>query len=51
VTTDKIQSPAVIMIPSGSSGWTRSGLTANLTADVTLNTDFAQVEVESSKST
>ena len=47
VTTDKIRTPAVINDPERQFGLdTKYGLTANLTADVTLNTDFAQVEVD-----
>ncbi len=45
ITTDRLQTPAVVNDPDGDIGLdAKYGVTAHLTADVTLNTDFAQVE-------
>ena len=47
VTTDRSATPAVINDPERRFGRdAKYGMTANLTADVTVNTDFAQVEVD-----
>ena len=47
VTTDRARTPAVLNDPDGDVGLdVKYGVTANLTADVTVNTDFAQVEVD-----
>ena len=47
VTTDRLQTPPVLNRPDGDFGVdVKYGVTANLTADVTYNTDFAQVEVD-----
>jgi hypothetical protein len=47
VTSDRLATPVVDNHPEGDLGVdARYGVTANLTADVTVNTDFAQVEVD-----
>lgn len=47
VTTDKLRAPAVIDEPSSDIGGdVKLAITPNLTADFTLNTDFAQVEID-----
>ena len=47
VTTDLTASPAVVDAGSGDAGIdVKYGITQNLTADFTYNTDFAQVEVD-----
>ena len=47
VTTDRLRTPALSNDPDGDIGLdAKYGVTANLTADVTANTDFAQVEVD-----
>jgi hypothetical protein len=47
VTTDRLRTPALSNDPDGDLGLdAKYGVTANLTADVTVNTDFAQVEVD-----
>src|SRR5215510_9327696 len=47
VTTDQLRTPALLNDPDGDIGLdAKYGVTANLTADVTANTDFAQVEVD-----
>jgi len=47
LTTDRIRTPAVNNDPTGDAGLDfKYGVTASLTADVTVNTDFAQVEVD-----
>jgi hypothetical protein len=47
LTTDRLQTPALRNDPDGAIGLdAKYGVTANLTADVTINTDFAQVEVD-----
>ena len=47
VTTDKLKTPQIINDPAANGGFdAKYGITANLTADVTVNTDFAQVEVD-----
>ncbi len=47
VTTDRARTPVVSNHPEGDVGLdVKYGVTANLTADVTVNTDFAQVEVD-----
>jgi hypothetical protein len=47
LTTDRLQIPTVQNDPTGAIGLdAKYGVTANLTADVTINTDFAQVEVD-----
>ncbi len=47
LTTDRLSTPAVSNDPAGDVGLDlKYGITANLTADVTWNTDFAQVEVD-----
>ena len=47
VTTDRVTTPNVDNHPEGDIGVdAKYGVTANLTADVTVNTDFAQVEVD-----
>ena len=47
VTTDRLRTPAVSNDPDANVGGDiKYGVTANLTADVTFNTDFAQVEVD-----
>ena len=45
--TDKIQNPPVLGDKAGEIGGDmKYGITANLTADLTVNTDFAQVEID-----
>ena len=47
VTTDKIRNPPIINDLTGDVGGdAKYGVTANLTADFTANTDFAQVEID-----
>jgi len=47
VTTDRLHTPPLTHDPDGSVGVdVKYGVTANLTADVTVNTDFAQVEAD-----
>ena len=47
VTTDRLRSPAVSNDPEAHAGLDmKYGVTANLTADITVNTDFAQVAVD-----
>jgi hypothetical protein len=47
LTTDRLATPLVDNHPEGDLGVdAKYGVTANLTADVTVNTDFAQVEVD-----
>ncbi len=47
LTTDRLASPAIDNDPTGDVGFdAKYGVTANLTADVTVNTDFAQVEID-----
>ena len=47
LTTDRIQTPPLHNDLTGDAGGdVKYGLTANLTADVTYNTDFAQVEID-----
>ncbi len=47
LTTDRVSTPPVSNDATGDVGLDfKYGLTSNLTADVTLNTDFAQVEVD-----
>src|SRR6476619_3218927 len=47
VTTDRLRTPALSNDPDGDIGlYAKYAVTANLTADVTVNTDFAQVEVD-----
>ena len=47
LTTDKVQTPAVIDANSNDIGGDlRYAVTQNLTADLTINTDFAQVEID-----
>ncbi|SVA00271.1 uncharacterized protein METZ01_LOCUS53125 [marine metagenome] len=47
VTTDLTAAPAVRNDPAGAAGFdVKYGVTRNLTADFTYNTDFAQVEVD-----
>jgi hypothetical protein len=47
VTTDRLRTPALLNDPTADVGGDlKYGITANLTADVTYNTDFAQVEVD-----
>ena len=47
VTTDLTAAPAVRNDPAGTAGFdVKYGVTRNLTADFTYNTDFAQVEVD-----
>jgi hypothetical protein len=47
ITTDRLRTPALLNDPDGDIGLdAKYGVTANLTADVTVNTDFAQVEVD-----
>jgi hypothetical protein len=47
LTTDRLRTPAVSNDPDGDVGLdAKVGITANLTADITVNTDFAQVEVD-----
>ncbi len=45
--TDRLQSPAIVGDRTGAFGGDlKYGITANLTADLTVNTDFAQVEID-----
>ncbi len=47
VNTDRLKVPALVNHPDATAGLdAKIGITANLTADVTVNTDFAQVEVD-----
>jgi hypothetical protein len=47
MTTDRLRVPAVTNDLDGDAGFDfKYGVTANLTADATVNTDFAQVEVD-----
>ena len=47
LTTDRLRTPPLRNDPTGDVGGDlKYGLTANLTADVTFNTDFAQVEID-----
>ncbi len=47
LTTDRLRTPAIANDPSADAGGDlKYGITANLTADLTYNTDFAQVEVD-----
>ncbi|MBI4477695.1 MAG: carbohydrate binding family 9 domain-containing protein, partial [Acidobacteria bacterium] len=47
LTTDRLRVPPLDNDPSGNAGVdAKFGLTANLTADLTYNTDFAQVEID-----
>ena len=47
VTTDRVATPAVSNDPGGGVGLdAKYGVTQNLTADVTIRTDFAQVEAD-----
>jgi hypothetical protein len=47
VTTDRVRTPQVHGKPEGDAGGDlKYGLTPNLTADFTYNTDFAQVEID-----
>ncbi len=47
MTTDRLQKPATTNDRDGDVGGDlKYGLTANLTADLTVNTDFAQVEID-----
>ena len=47
VTTDRLRTPVVSNAPEGDVGLdAKYGVTANLTADLTVHTDFAQVEVD-----
>ncbi len=47
VTTDRLRTPALTNDPTAAVGGDmKYGLTANLTADFTYNTDFAQVEID-----
>jgi hypothetical protein len=47
LTSDKLRSPAVINDWTAAAGLdAKYGINANLTADLTINTDFAQVEVD-----
>ncbi|MBI4458692.1 MAG: carbohydrate binding family 9 domain-containing protein [Acidobacteria bacterium] len=47
LTTDRLAEPVISNKPGGDFGMdAKYGLTANLTADFTYNTDFAQVEVD-----
>jgi len=47
VTTDQLRTPPLSNDPDGDLGLdAKYGVTANLTADMTVNTDFAQVEVD-----
>jgi len=47
LTTDRVRTPAVVRDPGATGGVdVKYGITANLTADFTYNTDFAQVEVD-----
>lgn len=47
LTSDRLRTPPLAHDPDGSAGIdVKYGVTANLTADVTVNTDFAQVEAD-----
>jgi hypothetical protein len=47
LTTDRLRTPAIVNDPGGDLGGdAKIGITANLTADLTYNTDFAQVEID-----
>ena len=47
LTTDRLRNPPIANDPDGDIGLdAKYGVTANLTADITVNTDFAQVEVD-----
>ncbi len=47
LTTDRARAPALVRDPHATGGVdVKYGITANLTADFTYNTDFAQVEVD-----
>jgi uncharacterized membrane protein YgcG len=47
LTTDRTRTPPLVNDPDGNFGIdAKYGVTANLTADVTYNTDFAQVEID-----
>ena len=47
LTTDRLRTPVVTNDPTGTVGGDlKYGLTASLTADFTVNTDFAQVEID-----
>ena len=47
MTTDRVTTPATLNDRDGSIGGdVKYGVTANLTADLTINTDFAQVEID-----
>ena len=47
LSTNRLTSPAINNDATGDIGLdVKYGITANLTADITLNTDFAQVEVD-----
>jgi hypothetical protein len=47
ISTDKLRTPAVVDEPSGDVGGdAKVAITPNLTADLTVNTDFAQVEID-----
>ncbi|MGE3959799.1 MAG: DUF5916 domain-containing protein [Vicinamibacterales bacterium] len=47
LTTDHVRTPSLSNVPEGTGGLdAKYGVTANLTADITVNTDFAQVEVD-----
>ena len=47
LTTDKLKAPQITNDPTATGGLdAKYGISANLTADLTVNTDFAQVEVD-----
>lgn len=47
LTTDRLRSPPIVNDPDGDLGGDfKYGINANLTADFTYNTDFAQVEID-----
>ena len=47
ITTDRLRTPSLLNDVTGDLGGdVKYGLTANLTADFTVNTDFAQVEID-----
>ncbi len=47
LTTDRVRTPAIVNDPDGDLGGDfKYGINANLTADFTYNTDFAQVEID-----
>jgi hypothetical protein len=47
LTTDRVRTPAILNDLTAAAGLdAKYGITANLTADLTVNTDFAQVEVD-----